>query len=79
MNFDTVNHPLWPHDEPEVEPDENECQECGSMNTFWTCDDKLVCRKCWHVEDMSPTAKYDMDPIHEVFHVAMEKLNKLQR
>ena len=36
----------------EIFPDPNECQSCGSNNTFETFDKKLVCRKCWTVGEI---------------------------
>lgn len=34
------------------EPERDECQYCGSFNTFETYDHKLVCRDCWTIEDL---------------------------
>lgn len=31
-------------------PPPDECQHCGSTNTFKTFDKKLVCRNCWGVD-----------------------------
>jgi len=93
MNYETTNHPLWPHD-----TEGEECQNCGSNETYMTFDGKLVCRYCCHVEtitprpvnvithklrleyanDINPAKKYDMQPIHDVMHEAIENLNKLK-
>jgi len=52
MNWDTVDHPLWPHEPDPVDPEGKECPKCGSINTFITFDKKLVCRDGWHITDI---------------------------
>jgi len=53
MSYDTTDSILWPHDGPDLEPrEENECPVCGSLNTFTTFDNKIVCRTEWHVTNL---------------------------
>lgn len=54
MSQDTTGHILWPYDHPQLRlpRDPDECQGCGSYDTFKTYDKKLVCRCCWHVEGL---------------------------
>ena len=52
MSLLTTAHVLWIEPSDPEERDENECPVCGSENTFITFDRKLVCRKCWTIENL---------------------------
>lgn len=49
----TTEHILWVESETdEYILDLGECPVCGSLNTFVTFDNKLVCRSGWHVTNL---------------------------